>query len=360
MNRSKYGLLAGLVLHAAPLAGAEAEPEPPPSAEVAPRTAPAPWVEIRVLGDERALVLVRATAAELFSRLDVRLRVLGADEAFAANEPPLVLAYVDLRVPTSPLVDVDDGRTRQELMRRALSDVSSLETGVEAALHVVLSSVESMLQLSEPVPSPTLAPAPAAPTPKIERRGTGIDVGALFRLVSLGASRLTPGAGAALELRTDLGPFQPELALWGAIHTTTALDFSDGHASIRPYALRVMPGFSARVSGSLLGSVGLGGGLDHFVLDAGVPPSGGRIHDRAVSDPVLSAQLGLRFPLVGAWFLSAQGTLDVDLAPTRFVAERDLARESLFTLPRWRGGFTLIASLSPTAIERFPQSGEEP
>jgi hypothetical protein len=362
LKRWKYGLLAGLVLHAAPAPGAEVEPEPePPSMDAATPAPPAPWVEIRVLGDERALALVRATATELFSRLEVRLRVLGADEASPADDVPLVLAYVDLRVPTSPLVDVDDGRTRQELMRRALPDVSSLETGVEAALHVVLSSVESMLQLAEPVPPPPVAsPPPPAPAPKSDPRGPGVDVGALFRLVSFGASRLTPGAGAALEFRTDLGSVQPELGIWGAIHTTTALDFSDGHASVRPYALRVMPGLSARMSRSLLGSVAFGVGLDHFVLEAGAPPSGGQIRDRVVSDPVLSAQLGLRFPLVGAWFMSAQGTLDVDLAPTRFMAERELAREALFALPRWRGGFTLVASLSPTAIQRFPRSGEQP
>ncbi len=356
MSSSTCGLLIGLLLLASPAARAQ-----PAAASGADTVAAPPWVEIRVLGDERALSLVRAAATELFSRLEVRLRVL--DDAAASgsvDETPLVLAYVDLRVPTSPLVDVDDGRTRQELMRRTLSDMSSLETGVEAALHVVLGSVESMLQLAPPV-RPDPAPRPPAPPPvKRERRGTGIDVGALFRLVSFGASRLSPGAGAALELRTELGSLQPELGLWGAIHTTTPIDFADGHASLRPYALRLMPGVGSRLSRSVHGNFALGAGLDLFVLDARSPPSGGQTRDRTVLDPVLSSQLGLRFPLAGAWFLSVQGTLDFDVAPTRFVAQGEQAREALFTLPRLRGGFTLIASLSPTAIERFSASGEQP
>jgi hypothetical protein len=359
VSSSKCGLLIGLLLLATPTAHAQLA-----APKHADTVTAAPWVEIRVLGDERALSLVRATAVELFSRLDVRLRVRddGEPSRAADDATPLVLAYVDLRVPTTPVVDVDDGRTRQELMRRTLSDMSSLETGVEAALHVVLGSVESMLQL---VPPPRVEPAtpplPPRPAPvRTERRGTGLDVGALFRLVSFGASRLSPGAGAALELRTDLGAIEPELGLWGAIHATTPLDFADGHASLRPYALRLMPGVGARLSRSWVGNFALGAGLDHFVVDASSPPSGGRTRDQTVLDPVLSSQLGLRFPLAGAWFLSLQGTLDLDLAPTRFVAQGELGRQALFTLPRLRGGFTLAASLSPTAIQRFRRSGEQP
>jgi hypothetical protein len=349
-----------LVLLSLASPAARAETDVPRARDAA---VPAPWVEIRVHGDERALSLVRATAAELFSRLAVRLRVLGDDEEApsSSDETPLVLAYVDLRVPTSPLVDVDDGRTRQELMRRTLPDVSSLETGVEAALHVVLGSVESMLQLTPP-PRPRPEP-PAKPRPrttKLQRQGAGVDVGALFRLASFGASRLTPAAGAAIELRTDLGAVQPELGLWGAIHTTTPLDLDDGHATLRPYALRLMPGMSARLSRPLKASVALGAGFDHFVLDAQSPPQGGRTRDRVVTDPLLSAELGLRFPLAGAWFMSLQGTLDLDLAPTRFVVEHDQARDALFTLPRLRGGLKLVASFSPTTIPRFSGSAEEP
>jgi hypothetical protein len=319
-------------------------------------------VEIRVVGDEQALAEVRATAVELFARLDVRLRVLGDSEPSPTpGEPaPLVLAYVDLREPTSPRVDVEDGRTRQELMRRNLPDVSSLETAVEAAVHVVLASAESLLQLerakrAEPAPAPRKRPAPSRP-----RRGSGLDVGALVRAVTFGDSRLTPGAGAALELRTDAGPVQAELGLWGAVHTATELHFDQGRASLRPYTLRLLPGVSTRLSRSLIGSLAVGAGLDHLRVSAQSAPSNGTTTDHALFDPILSSQLGLRFPLGGAWFLSLLGSVDLDLAPTRFSIERGGAREPLKTLPRLRGGLTLMASLSATSIERFVRPGEPP
>ncbi|HYP91033.1 MAG TPA: hypothetical protein VEQ59_22865 [Polyangiaceae bacterium] len=328
----------------------------------APTVAMPPWVELRVVGDETALSRVRVTAAELFARLDVRLSVVadGEGSASMAGDSPLVLAYIDLRVPTAPLVDVDDGRTRQELMRRNLRDLSSLETGVEAAVHVVYTTVESLLQLAktERASARPRTPPPRAPAGPL--RGTGLDVGALFRLLSLGDSHLVPGAGAAVELRTDAGPVQAELSLLGALHTASRLDFGDGSASLRPYALRLLPGVSARISEQLLGAVGVGVGLDHFVLDASDAPSGSKGHDRAVFEPVLASQLGLRFALGGAWFMSVLGTLDVDLAPTRFVIDRASERQVLFELPRWRGGLLLVASLSPTPVRRFSGRGAEP
>jgi len=361
LKRSARALSLLALLLAAPPARSEAG-----APDVGSRTAARPpTIEIRVLGDERALALVRIAAAELFSRLRVQLRVL--DDAQAAPtepgpvEPPLVLAYVDLRVPSAPLVDVDDGRTRQELMRRSLSDVSSLETGVEAALHVVLASVESMLQLAPSEPSaPPPAPRRPARAPARPRGGAGLDVGALIRLASLGGSRLTPGAGAALELRADAGSVRTDLGLWGALHTTTALDLDEGHSTLRPYALRLMPGLSASLSRDWQASAALGAGIDHFVLDARSAPSGGQARDHAVSDPVLSSQLGLRFPLAGAWFFSLLGTLDLDLAPARFSVDRAATREVLFALPRWRGGVMLIASFSPTSVQRFHNRSERP
>ena len=321
-----------------------------------------PWVELRVSGDAAALSRVRVTAAELFARLDVRLSVVadGEGSANSAGDNPLVLAYIDLRVPTSPLVDIDDGRTRQELMRRNLSDMSSLETGVEAAVHVVYTTVESLLQLAEAERASKRAASPPPPAALQGPRGSGFDVGALFRLVSLGDSHLVPGAGAAVELRTDAGPLQIDLALLGALHTSSQLDFNDGGATVRPYALRLVPGVSAHLAEQLLGTVGVGVGLDHFVLDASNAPSGSTGRDQAVLDPVLAGQLGLRFPLGGAWFMSVLATLDADLAPTRFVVDRPGARDTLFALPRWRGGLLLVASLSPTAIHRFPTRGVEP
>jgi hypothetical protein len=366
-------ILAAL-LQVATLA-AHAGAQPRGDASSAP-SAQAPLVEIRVLGDETALTRVRATATELFARLDVRVSVVadGTDTTGPSDDDPLVLAYIDLRVPTAPMVDVDDGRTRQELMRRRLADVSSLETGVEAAVHVVYASVEALLQLTAhrraakpapaPPPPPTAPPRPtAAPISGVgERpeRGAGLDLGAAFRLVSLGDARLSPGAGAALDARIDAGALQAELAFLGVLHAASELEFNEGSAMLRPYALRVLPGVSVRLTPRLLASLGVGVGLDHFVLDAQSAPSGGTAIDRTVTDPVLASQLGLRFPIGGAWFLSVLGTLDLDLEPTRFVIGRGGAVEPLLALPRLRGGMLLIASLSPTRVRRFALRTEQP
>jgi len=366
-------LLAALLQVATLAARAEAQPRDAGSAA----GGQAPLVEIRVLGDDTALTRVRVTATELFARLDVRLSVVadGVDATAPSDDNPLVLAYVDLRVPTAPMVDVDDGRTRQELMRRRLADVSSLETGVEAAVHVVYASVEALLQLtadrraakSAPAPAPAPPPPPSAPagapTPahaERSERGAGLDLGAAFRLVSLGDSRLSPGAGASLDARIDAGPLQAELDVLGVLHASSELDFNEGSAMLRPYALRVLPGVSVRLTQQLLASLGVGLGLDHFVLDARSAPSGGTATDTAVTDPVLTSQLGLRFPIGGAWFLSVLGTLDLDLEPTRFVIDRRETIEPLLALPRLRGGMLLIASISPTRVHRFAVRTEQP
>jgi hypothetical protein len=378
-------ILAALLQVATLTARAEAQPRDAGSAA----GGQAPLVEIRVLGDDTALTRVRVTATELFARLDVRLSVVadGLDTAAPSDDSPLVLAYVDLRVPTAPMVDVDDGRTRQELMRRRLADVSSLETGVEAAVHVVYASVEARLQLTAdrraaklapapPAPAPP-APAPPAPAPPASapaapprapipahagrtERGAGLDLGAAFRLVSLGDARLSPGAGASFDARVDAGPLQAELDVLGVLHSGSELDFNEGSAMLRPYALRVVPGVSVRLTQQLLASLGVGLGLDHFVLDARSAPSGGTATDTAVTDPVLTSQLGLRFPIGGAWFLSVLGTLDLDLEPTRFVIDRRETIEPLLALPRLRGGMLLIASLSPTRVRRFAVPTEQP
>lgn len=99
-------------------------------------TATARVVEIRVSGDATALARVRITARELLARLDVQPSVKTIDEPeTSASEPvPLVVAYLDLRSLSAPSIDIEDGETRQELTRRHLSDVTSLETGVESLL----------------------------------------------------------------------------------------------------------------------------------------------------------------------------------------------------------------------------------
>jgi hypothetical protein len=51
--------------------------------------------------------------------------------------------------------------------------------------------------------------------------------------------------------------------------------------------------------------------------------------------------------------LSALASLDLDLAPTSFVASRGGVTEPLLQLPRLRAAFTLALSFTATGTRRF-------
>jgi hypothetical protein len=325
-------------------------------------------VEIRVSGDAAALARVRLTARELLLRLDVQANVKAIDEPeTSADEPtPLVVAYVDLRNAAAPAIDIEDGKTRQELTRRRLSDVASLETAVESVLHVLYLAVESALQVgvAPPPPPPPPAEKPAPPTPSAPRRApatarVGLDFGPLLRLSSLGGSRLVPGAGVVLEPRADLGSGHVGLLLSGAVHGTSELSFAGGTALVRPLQARFVPTFDWLVTPQVSGAFGIGAGFDAFGIEPLLPPASGRllVSESAV-DPVLTSTVGARVPIAGRVFLSALASLDVDLRPTTFVARVGPMNQTVMSLPRLRGGFTLALSFSALGSRRFASPPE--
>ncbi|HKY38051.1 MAG TPA: hypothetical protein VJN18_19045 [Polyangiaceae bacterium] len=316
-------------------------------------------VEIRVSGDAAALGRVRITAHELLRRLDVQPLVRAVDEPAPADEPtPLVVAHLDLRSVSSPRIDIEDGRTRQELTRRALSDVSSLETGVEALLHVLYLSVESSLQVGVPktAPAPPDKPEPPAPKRQPEPKPTraALDLGPFMRMSSLGGDRIVPGGGLTLEPRLSLGRVQAGVAISGAVHGTSDLAFASGIAQVRPVQLRAIPTFDWQFSPGVSGCFGVGGGVDSLLVDPVQTPEVGSVvrHESAL-DPVVTGLLGARVPVSNRIFLSALASLDLDLAPTSFVARRGSVNEPLLQLPRLRGGFTLALSFTAAGAHRF-------
>ena len=337
-------------------------------------------VEIRVSGDASALALVRLTANELLLRLDVQPNVKAVDEPETdSNEPtPLVIAYVDLRSTSSPSIDIEDGRTRQGLTQRRLSDVTSLETGVEAVLHVLYLAVESTLQVGAetpaPAPAPALAPVPApAPAPSVKKptpppappRASashfGFDVGPLLRLTSLGGARVVPGAGVGLEPRADFGRAQASLLVSAVLHGPNELSFAHGEVEVRPLQIRVVPTFDWLLSSEVSGCVGLGAGLDSLYIVPTQPPDiGGAAPAQAALDPIVSGLVGARVPISGRLFLAAMAALDLDLAPTSFVAQVGPRNVPLLQLPRLRGSFTLALSLTAAGERRFAKGGLEP
>lgn len=356
MRLARAACYAAALLILAPCA-AVAESAPPAGVDVA------RVVEIHVNGDAGALARVRMTARELLLRLDVEPKVKGVDDPpRSADEPtPLVVAHLDLRNVASPSIDIEDGKTRQELTRRSLNDVSSLETGVEALLHVLYLSVESRLQVGvvrpvEPRPAAKPAPSSIRPRPAVrkERSRFAFDLGPLMRLSSLGGSRVVPGGGIALEPRVDLGRAQAGVQVSGAVHGTSDLTYDLGVAEVRPIQLRAVPTLDWQLSRTVSGCFGLGGGMDSLLVDPVQTPDRGTVarHESAL-DPVITGLVGARFPVAGPAFLSALASLDLDLAPTSFVASRGGVTEPLLQLPRLRAAFTLALSFTATGTRRF-------
>jgi len=367
VKRAPMAVVAALAL-LAPSAAAAAQDE-----SRAPSSAPARMVEIRVAGDAAALSRVRVTARELLRRLDVQANVSSSDEPDRADEGPVPLVYaqVDLRSLGSASIVIEDGRTRQELSSRRIGDATSLETGVEALLHVLYLSVESMLQVGdrEPAPSPSAAaradkPGPAAPPSRTAAAPAparlGFDVGPLLRLSSLGNGRIVPGGGLALEPRVELGRAQAGLLLSAAVHGTSELSFARGIAEIRPLQFRFGPTFDWLLSSEVAGCLGLTAGFDTFVLNAVEAPEAGQVNDGAsTTDPIVTGIVGARLPISSRLFLSALASLDLDLAPASFVARREDTSEVVLDLPRWRAGFTLALGFTAAGTRRFPVGGLE-
>lgn len=369
----KRGLVAAAIALSlwAPAAAGGDERDPPARRA---RAGLARAVEIRVSGDAAALSRVRMTARELLLRLDVHANVKAIDEPETpADEPtPLVVAYVDLRNVSAPSIDIEDGKTRQELTRRRLSDVATLETGVESLLHVLYLAVESALQVGvatpAPLPAPTspVSPAPLSsppkkkPAPPVESEPNrpppraGLDLGPLLRLSSLGGTRVVPGGGVSIEPRADLGGGHLGLLVSGAVHGTSELSFARGTVEVRPLQARFVPTFDWLISSDVSGAFGVGAGLDAFMIEPVLPPESGRllVAESAI-DPVLSGLLGARVPIAGRVFLSALASLDVDLRPTSFVARVGAMNQNVLSLPRLRGGITLALSFSALGSRRF-------
>lgn len=371
----KVACLAAAAAFSVLLSGAaQAVPERAPAAE--PEAARV--VEIRVDGDEAALSQVRVTARELLLRLGVVPDVRASDEPASDVEAtvPLAIARIDLRDLAAPSIEIEDGRSHEPLTRRELSDVSSLETAVEAALHVLYLSLESMGELEPPPAAPVPAPAPVKPEPapppppkpapapakaSVSRSPFALDFGALLRLSSLGSSRIVPGGGVALEPRIDSGGLHAGVLLSSVLHAQSELDFDQGRAELRPFQLRATPTLDLRLSDSASGCFGLGLGLDAFLLSPRSDPKNGRaVSARTALDPIATALIGARMPISKRVTLGALASLDLDLEPSRFVARQGSENSSILALPRVRGGFTLALWFTAVGRRRFEKARFEP
>ena len=128
-----------------------------------------------------------------------------------------------------------------------------------------------------------------------------------------------------------------------------------------PLQVRVVPTFDWLLSREVSAALGLGAGLDSFMVTPLQSPDVGRAAPaQSALDPILTALVGARVPISGRAFLAALASLDLDLAPTRFVAHEGAVSRPLLALPRLRPGFTLALDFTLAGERRFSKAALEP
>jgi hypothetical protein len=351
-------------------------------------------VDIYVAGDAAAIDRTRATAEELFGRLGMAVYVGPEDEARSGEvvvEPPFAVIHVDLSSPLEPRLLVVDGSSGSELARRALPATGSLETSVEEVTHIAYLMVESLLEHRavaaetepKPAPAPAPPPPPSVPGPASvprdrapfrassvrkrasapgERVDFGLEAGLGLTGTSLGADRILPGAGLMLQARWAKGGHGFGLLAAGAVHTASELVFADASAGVRPIVLRLLLTYDRAMASDLSLVAGAGGGLDSYRIEP--HHSAARVRTRTAApalDPALSGALGVRARVVGWTFLTAAAALDIDLAPSRFVAlSEDSRAQSVLEVPRARPVLWVALSTLVARSSRSPKPGARP
>lgn len=357
-------------------------------------------VEIHVDGKPAYVAQTRTVATELLLRISVVPVVLAEDAAgpsYPTPGEPFVRAYFDFRTPAPRLVIVD-GATQRELERRTLPEGASLETSVEAASHVLYMVVDSLLEEApieksartdpaETAPKREMGPQSsstfpkAKPNAKVEteldpdtdgeaapdetpgatperdaasanastRRHSsalGLEAGVAFRTLYLGASRLQPGGGLALDLRNDTG--SPRFSIVGMVsaHAPIELGVDQASVTLLPWTVALVPSFQSELASRVDALVGASASLTWFSLSTGDRHGAHAASSAGGADVALGAVVGVRVRTSARLALTLSGTLDLDLMPRTFLADVEGERRVLAELPRLRPMVSLSATYS--------------
>ncbi len=341
-------------------------------------------VELRISGDDAAMTLARATARELFHRLDLDVDVIGPDEdldeAPDVSKTPVAIISMDFKPPDYSIVVVD-GASGDEVERRAIVDDSSIETAVEAATHVAYLIVEAMLERREDQASPgtdTAAPPRAGPiqhapprvraethraAPTAEPPSTpsklGVGAGVLLGITSLGSSRVLPGAGVGCDLTFEQTGLGTLISL--VTYAPSDLELRAAHAAVRPTAARMLATWNSKLSEALMFSLAIGPGFEWLHLEPSAAPEGVEVsRTRSVLEPLLSGLAGLRVKLGSRAYMSALGGVDISVAGSRFVAEVGDDRQLLLEPPAVRPTLLVSASAALGGTSLFAPPAEAP
>ncbi|HET9957595.1 MAG TPA: hypothetical protein VFQ61_24025 [Polyangiaceae bacterium] len=295
-------------------------------------------VELWVYGSADAVARARLIGEELVQRLPVRIDVheARAPEAGArmSESRADVKFEVDLRSLSRVSVVMFDGAGSRELSRRVLPEASSLEVSTEATSYVISTQLQTYLRTRAPRESRPPVAKPPARAPEARKRQTPdtvssnapaffqAEIEAQGRLGWLHADQASVGFALGALARARRPGLSPQLQLLLAGYLPERISRGELVANWWLGSLRLLPGFEWRFGPSLSFVLGLGGGVDWFRLTPVDDP------DRAVRGnavrrvtPVLTGVLGLGLSFVGAgrWLIGVNS--DLELAPTRYVAE---------------------------------------
>ena len=320
-------------------------------------------------GAEEHRVAFSASLAELLSRLGLGLAAAGAPGSLAT-------VAVDWTSPSEGVLTVSEPSGRVVLLRR-LPRTEKPAVGLEAAAHIAQAVVEELREQARRKPfkvAQSQAPgAPGdAPVAALEASSAGdgraeqgrvaLDVGAFV------AGRLFGGDapvafGFGLTTAVALGTVRFRPALWLHVGYHAPFENSNDWAQLTTHALafRLVPKAGLFGGDNWRLDAGLGGGADLFIsrVRSSVLPPQLLGPPRADAAPILTALVAGHLGVARSADLSLSFTLDVDLAPRRFVVNVGGSPEELFNPWRVRPALLLGFSLSPVGPDPYRGRGEE-
>ncbi len=304
-----------------------------------------PVVRVYVAGPPAAVMASRGAIQDVCSRSAVLVVIedaAGADEALLATQhaPAIAEAYIDLRPGSVTRVVVVDGETRKDLERRMLPEGSSLEISIETVARVVCSAVESSLaaraaaRARPPAPNVGSGPAPTRSPPSPSPWGARFS---LFGVVQNFGAGFQGGAGGGLSVSHGSGALRAALLVSGAGYAAADVDSGSALASFGVVGARLLPALELRLSSSVTGFAGIGGGGDWTRVSANRPPPGGAARaDGATLDAIGSAMLGAQFHFGHGLSALVALDADVDLLRHRYVTASPPGNRVFFEPARLR------------------------
>ena len=332
-------------------------------AAVAPAAERPIGVVVELVGSDEDRAAFTASLSELVARLGLRL-------ASPADGPALATVTLDLTPVGEGVLTVADGAGKVVLLRR-LPRTEKAAVVREAAAHIAQSVVEELRDVERRQPlraAQPAAPAGAEPAVTFEAPrparvpGVALDLGVFIdgRLFG-GSSPFAFGFGLNGAVAVGNTRFRPALWLSAGYHTPFQNSNDWAEVSTHAVALRLVPKVGLLGGDNWRLDAGLGGGADLFVsvVRSTVLPPQLVEAPRADASPVLTALVAGHLGVARSADLSLSFTLDVDLAPRRFVVDVAGTREALFDPWRVRPGLMLGFTLSPVGPDPYQGRAED-